>query len=67
MLRAIYNTITNEAFEGYPRRYLRGFIGFLRGLYIYYLNDRDSSRASYVSYFVVREITGEDPLAQEEA
>lgn len=39
-----------------------GFIGLVKGLYFYYKNKRMVKIGVYVSYFIVREITGDKNL-----
>lgn len=63
MILSILRTMSTLQRE-YPlsRVVLRGSYGTLRGLWQYYRNRQSVSRNAYVNYFIVLEVTGQDPL-----
>lgn len=65
MLTELLKEIRKEEYRIYKFRYLKGFIGFIIGVYFYYLNKRYKESykpMEYISYFVVRSITGNKQL-----
>ena len=64
MIKETLNIINNPKMRGYKYKYLKGLKGLVIGIILYIKNKRykeDYKPMTYISYFIVKEITGEEP------
>lgn len=63
--KVILKIIRNKKLAEYKFKYILGFLGVIIGTYYYTKNKRwlTDKFTVYVSYFIVKSITGEDPLS----
>ena len=58
LLKVYINTVSNKKLRNYPHRWVRGFIGLIKGCRSYRKRERDCNLYVYINYFIVKEIEG---------
>ena len=58
LLKVYINTVSNKKLRNYPNRWVRGFIGLIKGYRSYNDKERACNLYAYVNYFIVKEIEG---------
>ena len=58
LLKVYINTVSNKKLRNYPNRWVRGFIGLIKGCKSYNDKERACNLYAYVNYFIVKEIEG---------